>query len=325
MRSRNRRAAIVGAVASLGMIAAGGARAAETLSWSFAATTVAFCNFGECGVQPAAIAGRNESSGSDFNASAATLTFRGNAAAWADPGESGLLADLHAVAFTQGPGVTPGQGNFALAAVQGVQVYKWTGPAFDLDPEIFSASIDFLASFAPPGPSGLVAGFAILDSSVLASNSAATPWFNFGRGPNGAVNSAFQADCSTPGAIGIANAGRDQRTSLSPSTPGLFTNSIGATACNGSLHLEAGDEFVLWSKLYVNRSAPGLLDASHTFSVGLIDLPQSTLEVLAGSLELQTYNYSPAPEPGAWALMILGFGGIGAAARRRRADFAILR
>jgi hypothetical protein len=320
MRGIVKLAAAVGAAVTLALLAANGARAADALSWSFAASNVYFCNFNQCGNQPLQLAGHSDSSGANFNATALTLTPHGNAGGAADPGPNGLLADLHAFALANGPAQTPGQANFALTFVEGVQVYKWTGAAYDLDPEIFTASMDFNATYAPAGPSGITAGFAILDSSVLASNSAATPWFNFGTGAGGGINSAFQADCNTPGAVAIANQGLDRRTDTPGphSTPTTFTDAIGATACNGRLHLETGDEFVLWSKLFVDRSAPGILDASHTFHVGLIDLPSDTVQMLASNLELQPYSYSPTPEPAAWAMMILGFGGVGAAARRRR-------
>ncbi len=313
-------AVAAGAAVTLALLAAGGARATDTLSWSFAATTVYFCNFGQCGSQPLLVAGHSDSSGKDFNATAFTQTIHGTGAGAADPGPSGLLADLHAFALAAGPAQTPGQANITQTFVEGVQVYKWTGPAYDLDPEIFTASIDFNASLAPGTASGISAGFAILDSSVLASNSAATPWFNFQTGPGGGITGAFQADCSTPGAVGIANSGVDHRTDTPGPhpTPTTFTETIGAKACGGRLHLETGDEFVLWSKLFVGRSAPGVLDATHTFHVGLIDLPADTVRLLGSSLDLQPYSYSPTPEPAAWVLMILGFGGVGAAARRRR-------
>jgi hypothetical protein len=38
------------------------------------------------------------------------------------------------------------------------------------------------------------------------------------------------------------------------------------------------------------------------------------------SFEIDNLATRPVPEPGAWALMILGFGGVGAAMRRRRRD-----
>ncbi|MBS0334413.1 MAG: hypothetical protein JSS35_16720 [Proteobacteria bacterium] len=312
---------LAAAAGALVLLGAGAANAADTLSWSASASTVAYCNFTQCGAQPVLVAGHDDVAGSDFNASTLTQTSHGVASAWADPGASGLLADLHAIAVAYGPAQTPGQANFAVAVVQGVQVYQWTGGSFDLDPTMFLGTIDYHADYAPAGPSGILAGFAILDGSVLASNDLATPWYNFGLNGAGGVTSAFQGDCSTPGAVGIASTGLDRVTSA----PGVGRNtetlglSVGATACNGKLHLENGDEFVLWSKLFIDRSAPGVIDATHTFSVNLDpNTPQDTVQTLASSIELQSYSYTPAPEPRAWALISLGFGGLGAALRRGR-------
>src|SRR3954471_13445812 len=117
MRHHTISGGVAAAAVALAMLSAGAARAADTLSWSFASSTVDFCNFGHCGVDPLLVAGHSDSAGSDFNASAVSLTPHGNAAAWADPGPSGLLADLHAVAVAFGPAITPGQFNIAFAAV----------------------------------------------------------------------------------------------------------------------------------------------------------------------------------------------------------------
>lgn len=289
---------------------AGTARAVDTLSWSFAASTVDFCNFGSCGIEPLLVAGHSDSSGTNFNAAAVSLTPHGNAVAWADPGDSGLLADLHAVAVAFGPLQTPGQFNIAFAAVEGVQVYQWTGGSFDLDPTDFIGSMDYHADNAAAGPSGIVAGFAILDGSVLGDNSLATPWFNFGLNAGGFVADAFQGDCATPGAVGIANTGFDRRV-------GTNTLTIGATACHGKLHLEAGDEFVLWSKLFVDRSSPGAIDASHTFHVEFDPATSAeTIQTFASSIAQQDYAYA-VPETATWMTMILGFCGIGTALRSR--------
>jgi hypothetical protein len=308
--------------AATALVGVRAAEAADTLSWSSASVTSAFCNFTQCGVQPALVAGHNDSSGVDFNASALVTTSHGTAAAWADPGSSGLLADLHAITVAYGPMQTPGQANISVAMVQGAQVYQWTGGSFDLDPNMFVGSIDFHADYAPGGASGLLAGFAILDASVLTDPSLAASWYNFGLNAGGGINSAFQGDCSTPGAVGIATTtGFDLQTSA----PGVNRNTetlgltLGATACNGKLHLETGSEFVLWSKLFIDRNAPGVLDASNTFHVEINpDAPADVVRTLASSVQLESHDFTPTPEPATWALMILGFGAVGAAMRRDR-------
>ncbi len=308
--------AAASAVAAFAVLSAGAANAAQTLSWSFSGSTVAFCNFGQCGVQPAQIAGHVDKSGSDFNAGTVVIGDpRGRAGSAAEPGAGGLLPDLHALAFTTNQ--TPGQANLAWTFVEGVQVFKWTGGSFDLDPSIFEGSIDYSASNVAPGASGMVAGFAILDSSVLDDNSAGNPWFNFQTNAGGGITGAFQGNCDTPGAVGIANSGQ-------VNGKGNVVVNIGAAACNGSLHLETGDEFVLWSKMYVYQFAPGIMDASHTFHVTLADdVPPETVQTLARNVVLESYSYA-VPEPATWALMILGFGGVGAALRGRRRTAAAI-
>jgi hypothetical protein len=42
-----------------------------------------------------------------------------------------------------------------------------------------------------------------------------------------------------------------------------------------------------------------------------------------GNVLLKSLTVTPVPEPGTWALMIAGFGGIGAALRRRRTQVAV--
>ena len=79
----------------------------------------------------------------------------------------------------------------------------------------------------------------------------------------------------------------------------------------------SGDEYNLFSdnastyELYDARAGVGFVD----HSVGVLAQPQLVREVtLDGGLAV--------PEPAAWALMILGFGGIGAVLRRRRLALA---
>jgi MYXO-CTERM domain-containing protein len=328
MQRHTKLAAMAGAAIALAAFGAGAARAADTLSWSSANSNVYFCNNTACGNSPLLVAGHDDNSGFNFNASTVVSNSHGIADAWAQPAANGLLPELHAFVMAAGPVQTPGQFNIATASVQGVQVFQWNGPAIDIDPTMFVGSFDYHADYAPAGPSGILAGFAILDASVLSSDAAAMPWYNFGSSANGPT--AFQGDCSTPGAVAVGSGGLDRITSA-PGTghPDLLGSSINATVCQSSLHLNTGDEFVLWSKLFVDRSAPGVLDASHTFSldIDLNKLPtedgpngptQLDVQTLAGGLTLEAYDFSPTPEPDAWALMILGFGGIGAAIRRRR-------
>jgi hypothetical protein len=303
------------AASAMILVSAGAAQAGDTLSWSTSGTTVSFCNFAQCGQSPLLVAGHNDVAGANLNASTFTTNTHGIAGSSTEPGDGGLLPNLHAFALANGPAQTPGQFNVSIAGVQGVQVYKWTGAAFDLDPTMFQASIDYTANGANNGSSGVMAGFAILDASVLSSNAAALPWYNYAS-TGSQLTGAFQGGCGTPGAVAVASNGFDRRL-------GTQNDVFGPTACQNSLHLETGDEFVLWAKMLVIESGPGAFDASHTFGVHLAPtVSQETTNLLVASAQLQTYDFNPVPEPASWALMIIGFGAVGSMIRRRKAALA---
>jgi hypothetical protein len=91
-----------------------------------------------------------------------------------------------------------------------------------------------------------------------------------------------------------------------------------------SFDLAAGSTFTLASFLYADDLREGTIDFFHTAKVtGIALSPGATLTSESGALTLQpngTYGYpaaAPVPEPAMWAMMIGGFGLLGAAARRR--------
>ena len=293
------------AACALGMT---GAAHGQTLSWSQAGATISNCFVSNC-ANTTSLDAHAQSGGANTNASVFVQSpNRGDVAAWATPGDSGLLPDLHAIAVTFPAG--SGDINLGFAAVQAVQVFKWTGAAFDIDPSDFVGSLDYSASIVPDAASGVIAGFAILDASVIADHSLADPFYDFGTSGNALVD-AFRGDCSSPGAVAIADGGYDH-------AKGSQSYTLGATACHGVLHVNTGDQFVLWAKMFINEYAPGTFDASHTFHIGLDpDLDPQTVQTLASSVEVQSFDYA-VPEPAAWVLMILGLGGAGAGLRRHR-------
>ena len=79
----------------------------------------------------------------------------------------------------------------------------------------------------------------------------------------------------------------------------------------------------MWARLAVVRATFGATDAANTFSIQFS--PEATPELrqtLAQSLLVADGSdiapLTSVPEPASWAMMILGFGCIGAMVRRRR-------
>jgi hypothetical protein len=94
---------------------------------------------------------------------------------------------------------------------------------------------------------------------------------------------------------------------------GSFTVSTKTTACPGSsLVLKPGQQVVAYANLSMFTNRGGYLDALHTMTTELD--PELGGEAIAA---LKQNLVSGVPEPTTWAMMLGGFGVIGAASRRR--------
>lgn len=96
--------------------------------------------------------------------------------------------------------------------------------------------------------------------------------------------------------------------------------SFSTSSCSGggAITLHSGDAFVVAGIMQFPVNRGGWIDATHTFTVHLDpSLGEETVQTLTSSL-----SYVAAPEPATWASMMLGFGMIGTAVRRRKMALA---
>lgn len=104
-------------------------------------------------------------------------------------------------------------------------------------------------------------------------------------------------------------------------TGGGVIKTFGHTASTLSVLNVIGDDFFtagvplngnLGALEYINPGISGLTGTKN-FTADVISLQGSTMQVLTGQA------VAGVPEPGAWAMLLVGFGGLGALLRRRRA------
>lgn len=89
-------------------------------------------------------------------------------------------------------------------------------------------------------------------------------------------------------------------------------------SCNGNglIRLNPGDEFVVAGSMQLIANRGGWIDASQTFTVAL-DPTLGAATIAALQSGLSPASLAAVPEPASWAMMMLGFGAMGAALRRR--------
>jgi hypothetical protein len=195
----------------------------------------------------------------------------------------------------------------AYSFAQGVTRLEWTGAATDLAVSDFVGTFNFTqtgGSFSTSGFGEASASLAILTSAV-GRNALGNTWFaDDGAG-------GFAADCTTEGAIGVGETG--VITAL-----GSITRTVVASCGVPTFHLETGDAFNIWARVFTFRENGGLTDASHSFNVGLSSSLSGSQQAFLSSHLVQIGT----PEPGAWALMLLGLGATGTVLRARRKPVA---
>ena len=285
--------------------------AADPLGWSLTAANVGHCTSPTFACSPDVLHFTSQAVqyGFDLNAasSAADDTW-GLAHASANPGSGGLdLPQLHADVTGQAGPFSFADYSVSFALGQAIEGYTWTGGSYDLPIDAFQGSVDFTNN----GLFGEVSASLALFGPSLGEDPSLGPFWLQG-GPGG----GFLHGCADDaGAVGIGETGL-------VSTQGSVSVPLGLTSCGGSTyHLENGQTFYLWARIYILHVGDGATDASHTFDVQFNpDLDPTVTNFISSNLALAPAPSSlstSVPEPSTWGLLVLGFGGLGAALRRR--------
>ena len=332
---KRRATGLLAATAAVAALAAGGAARADEdsgnrLAWSTASATVGVCQVGVTCGQPngVAIVARRQSTDTDVVSTFVAVGppaylavtnggFFGNARASAEAGEGLLsLPELHAFAESRSVGFGPNPYiGVDIAMVQAVQGYTNTsGGDLVIPLNAFQGVVDFGVTLAP---GTISAGIAITTDAILNPDVAGLWSAQGGAGHFG----EFTAGCGTTGALAFGQSGA---TNVNPLPTTQFLN-VAATSCGGDTFTLAQDQtFYVWARLAVLHTASGVTDAEHTFNVSIAPQYQAQVQTaLAPGLTFASGEnldipVAAIPEPGAWALMIAGFGGVGAVLRRRK-------
>ena len=194
---------------------------------------------------------------------------------------------------------------------QGFTYGGTAGTAFGL-----SANFDFTSSGSPasvttsleePVPEIAGEGFgylvlSLLDPSLLTGVVTAQDVFDFG----------FGRACGEAGVIGSASI----RLGTLGAGPGAGSLTLGTDCAGNALYLAPGASFVVSMLLQTPSNRGGFFDATHTVTLGLD--PTLSEEVRTSLAATLVSAQSLVPEPGSWAMMIAGFGLVGAMQRRWR-------
>ncbi|GGE08093.1 hypothetical protein GCM10011529_13130 [Polymorphobacter glacialis] len=228
----------------------------------------------------------------------------GNNRAWSEVRFDGSLDLPEIRAYTLASGnVRMNINSFAF------QSYTWNGSA----PGLFSltGSLHIVNSSTSPAEGSLPNGarytqyVGIWDPSVIAGLSTPQQLFDV----------LFYRRCSS-GVLGVGNVGGTL-------AGGEATFTTTTSACSpGSLFLNPGQQVLVVAGLQLPVNRGGFADSSATFITRLGDDlsvdEKAALTTSLASAVSQGAFVAGVPEPASWAMLIAGFGLVGAAARRRR-------
>jgi hypothetical protein len=215
---------------------------------------------------------------------------------------------------TLGIGSDSGAATRTGATLTGFQSFTYTG-AFDIDLAL-KASLHYIQS------GDLVDGDAIGEGGLNVSLGimSLAQFAALGPGATGAdIVNSISTNFPVCGADGVA-AATDYNSGGQGA--GEYRVDVGlATSCSGGkITLHNGDSFVVVATMQAISNRNGFLDATHTFAVDL-DTEHTFLagtDTVVDAAVLRASIDNSIPEPGTWAMMILGAGLAGTALRRRR-------
>lgn len=139
-------------------------------------------------------------------------------------------------------------------------------------------------------------------------------------GPADVFDNAFgNYDCSTPGVLGFGY-------SNGPLAGGEQSIHMSTASCSDApVMINPGQQILAVAFLQTPVNRGGFVDASHTFTMNYDpdlspDVRQNLIQIMAPAAP---EGLGAVPEPASWALLLIGFGGIGAMLRSRRKIAAI--
>jgi hypothetical protein len=208
-------------------------------------------------------------------------------------------------------GAWAGDDNRIGSTVVSYMRYRYTGPT-SIDYGI-DAVIDWTTSGAPlflaNGDGGSYGGEGSGVVLLWMYNAAAFPKL---ASAGAMIDFPIEKSCGSAGVLGYSEF------DLSRATAGAYEGAVSlATGCDGNpLRLDPGDNFVIMAVFQAIANRGGFLDATNTIRVRLSEaLPAETRKALAEQL---VSSRATVPEPASWAMLIIGFGAVGATLRGQR-------
>lgn len=290
--------------AGTAMAFAGSAAAAVNLAnWSYAEVGIGSCNAATCNAtHPPVYISRPKDQGFNHNASiSGSDPTRGSGSAWVSMDDFPSLPDLHAI--STGAPDAAGAKSWNFSFTEAAVGFRWTGKDLSVPLDTFVGTLSFSNTGTFFGQT--IGQFAVIDQSF--DDPAVAALYTSDNGAGG-----FVANCSTTGAEAIMSTGT------------ITTKGAHQVATTHSLCAMPTINFVhnqdVWfvSRAFTFVFGNETVDASNTFGIDFNASASPTLQRYIATHVAPIGSPSGTPEPSGWALMLLGFGALGATLRSRR-------